>query len=136
MPNTKIIILDDDPTGSQTVHSCLLLTRWDVATLRAALLDSAPLFFVLTNTRGMDAPRAAALTREVCRNLKLALDEVTATGKVVHPLFVSRSDSTLRGHYPVETDVMAEELGPVRRALSWCRPFSKAGASPATACIT
>jgi uncharacterized protein YgbK (DUF1537 family) len=25
---------------------------------------------------------------------------------------VSRSDSTLRGHYPVETDVIAEELGP------------------------
>lgn len=112
MPNTKIIILDDDPTGSQTVHSCLLLTRWDVASLRDALLDTSPLFFVLTNTRGMDATRAADLTREVCRNLKQALDDVTATGKVVHPLFVSRSDSTLRGHYPVETDVMAEELGP------------------------
>ncbi|MFS8909174.1 four-carbon acid sugar kinase family protein, partial [Synechococcus sp. OH2] len=27
-------------------------------------------------------------------------------------LFVSRSDSTLRGHYPLETDVMAAELGP------------------------
>jgi uncharacterized protein YgbK (DUF1537 family) len=34
MPNTKIIILDDDPTGSQTVHSCLLLTRWDVVSLQ------------------------------------------------------------------------------------------------------
>ena len=112
MPNTKIIILDDDPTGSQTVHSCLLLTRWDVASLRAALLDASPLFFVLTNTRGMDALRAADITREVCRNMKQALDEVTAAGKVVHPLFISRSDSTLRGHYPVETDVMAEELGP------------------------
>lgn len=112
MPNTKIIILDDDPTGSQTVHSCLLLTRWDVASLHAALLDSAPLFFVLTNTRGMDARRAADITRVVCRNMKQALDEVTAAGKVVHPLFVSRSDSTLRGHFPVETDVMAEELGP------------------------
>lgn len=112
MPNTKIIILDDDPTGSQTVHSCLLLTRWDTATLKTALLDDVPLFFILTNTRGMDAARAAAITREVCRNLKAALDEVTSAGKVVHPLFVSRSDSTLRGHYPVETDVMAEELGP------------------------
>lgn len=112
MPTTKIIILDDDPTGSQTVHSCLLLTRWDTATLRDALLDEAPLFFVLTNTRGMDAARAADITREVCHNLKLALDEVAASGLELHPLFVSRSDSTLRGHYPVETDVMAEELGP------------------------
>jgi len=112
MPNTKIIILDDDPTGSQTVHSCLLLTRWDSATLKGALLDAAPLFFVLTNTRGMDAVRAADLTREVCRNLKTALDEAAAEGWLLNPIFVSRSDSTLRGHYPVETDVMADELGP------------------------
>ena len=103
----KIIVLDDDPTGSQTVHSCLLLTRWDVATLKRALADTAPLFFVLTNTRGMAAANAAAVTREVCANLKLALADYS--GPV---LFVSRSDSTLRGHYPVETDVMQAELGP------------------------
>lgn len=109
---TKIIVLDDDPTGSQTVHGCLLLTRWDTETLRAALLDAAPLFFVLTNTRGMDAPRAAAVTREVCRNLKAALDGLRGEGRAINPVLVSRSDSTLRGHYPVETDVIAEELGP------------------------
>ena len=108
---TKIIVLDDDPTGSQTVHSCSLLTRWDVPTLQVALLDAAPLFFVLTNTRGMDAARAAAVTREVCHNLKLALADVAKAGIKLNPIFVSRSDSTLRGHYPVETDVMAEELG-------------------------
>jgi uncharacterized protein YgbK (DUF1537 family) len=110
--NPKIIVLDDDPTGSQTVHSCLLLTRWDVATLKTALADAAPLFFVLTNTRGMDAERAAAVTREVCENLKLALSEYA--GPV---LFVSRSDSTLRGHYPVETDVMNAVLGPFDATL-------------------
>jgi uncharacterized protein YgbK (DUF1537 family) len=33
-------------------------------------------------------------------------------GEPVQPVVVSRSDSTLRGHYPVETDVIAEELGP------------------------
>jgi uncharacterized protein YgbK (DUF1537 family) len=116
MTQTKIIVLDDDPTGSQTVHSCQLLTRWDAATLQDALLDTSlpnpsPLFFVLTNTRGMDAARAAEVTREVCRNLKLALADLAAGGTVFNPIFVSRSDSTLRGHYPVETDVMAEELG-------------------------
>lgn len=109
---SKIIVLDDDPTGSQTVHSCLLLTRWDQQTLRQALLDDSPLFFILTNTRGMDAGRAADLTREVCRNLKLTLDELKQAGTEINPILVSRSDSTLRGHYPVETDVIAEELGP------------------------
>ncbi len=104
---TKIIVLDDDPTGSQTVHGCLLLTRWDVTTLKNALADSSPLFFILTNTRGVDAARAATITREVCRHLKAAL-----AGQDIQPVLVSRSDSTLRGHYPVETDVIAEELGP------------------------
>ncbi len=110
--NPKIIVLDDDPTGSQTVHSCLLLTRWDVATLKTALADAAPLFFILTNTRGMDAARAAAVTREACVNLKVAL--LDYSGPV---LFVSRSDSTLRGHYPIETDVMNEVLGPFDATL-------------------
>jgi len=112
MEETRIIVLDDDPTGSQTVHGCLLLTRWDVATLREGLTDGSPLFFVLTNTRGMDPARAAQVTREVCVNLKVALDELAATGHAINPLVVSRSDSTLRGHYPVETDVIAAELGP------------------------
>ena len=107
MTQPKIIVLDDDPTGSQTVHSCLLLTRWDVPTLNLGLLDAAPIFFILTNTRAMTPFQAAEITREVCRNLKIALAETGVEDFVV----VSRSDSTLRGHYPVETDVIAEELG-------------------------
>lgn len=109
---TKTIVLDDDPTGSQTVHGCLLLTRWDVDILRVALADSSPLFFILTNTRGMSAERADAVTREVCINLRLALAASAAAGQAINPILVSRSDSTLRGHYPVETDVIAELLGP------------------------
>lgn len=104
----KIIVLDDDPTGSQTVHSCLLLTRWDVETLCLGLRDEAPIFFVLTNTRSLPPEQAAAVTREVCHNLKIAI----AQAGVHDFLVVSRSDSTLRGHYPIETDVIAEELGP------------------------
>ncbi|MFB2921785.1 four-carbon acid sugar kinase family protein [Aerosakkonema funiforme] len=104
----KIIVLDDDPTGSQTVHSCLLLTRWDVETLRLGLTDNSPIFFVLTNTRALTPEEATDVTREVCHNLKLALE----SEKIQDFLVVSRSDSTLRGHYPVETDAIAAELGP------------------------
>lgn len=103
----KIIVLDDDPTGSQTVHSCLLLMRWDVETLRLGLADDAPIFFVLTNTRALTPEKAAATMQEVCHNLKMAIE---AEG-IEDFLVVSRSDSTLRGHYPVETDVIAKELG-------------------------
>ncbi|MGB5833856.1 MAG: four-carbon acid sugar kinase family protein [Thiohalocapsa sp.] len=109
---TKTVVIDDDPTGSQTVHGCLLLTRWDVPTLTEALGDESPLFFVLSNTRGMNPEDAAAVTREVCVNLRAALDASAERGRPIQPVIVSRSDSTLRGHYPVETDVIAEELGP------------------------
>jgi uncharacterized protein YgbK (DUF1537 family) len=107
-PSPKIIVLDDDPTGSQTVHSCLLLMQWDIETLRLGLRDPAPIFFVLTNTRSLPPDRAGAITREVCQNLREAIH----IENIQDFLVVSRSDSTLRGHYPIETDMIAEELGP------------------------
>ncbi|AFY61599.1 four-carbon acid sugar kinase family protein [Synechococcus sp. PCC 6312] len=104
----KIIVLDDDPTGSQTVHSCLLLTRWDPETLRLGLEDAAPIFFILTNTRALPPDQAQTITTEVCQTLKIALVETGISDFLV----VSRSDSTLRGHYPIETDAIAAILGP------------------------
>lgn len=112
MNDPKIIVLDDDPTGSQTVHSCLLLTRWDEDTLTEALADQAPLFFVLTNTRAMPSQRAAQITRTVCQRLRTVLARERSINPRPPPIIVSRSDSTLRGHYPVETDVISQELGP------------------------
>lgn len=103
----KIIVLDDDPTGSQTVHGCLLLTRWDVDTLKLGLADESPIFFILTNTRALPPEEATAVTKEVCQNLKQAI----ASEGITDFLVVSRSDSTLRGHYPIETDAIAAELG-------------------------
>ena len=103
----KIIVIDDDPTGSQTVHSCLLLMQWDIDTLMQGLQDSAPIFFILSNTRAMNPEQAIATIQEICHNLKIAI----ANTEIKDFLVVSRSDSTLRGHYPVETDVIAQELG-------------------------
>ncbi len=104
----KIIVLDDDPTGSQTVHSCLLLLQWDVDTLVTGLQDNSPIVFILTNTRALSPEQAKAVTTEVCKNLKVAIPKAG----VEEFLVVSRSDSTLRGHYPIETDAIAAELGP------------------------
>lgn len=107
-PRPKVIVLDDDPTGSQTVHSCLLLTQWDAETLRTALQDPSPILFILTNTRALTPEEATQVTQSVCQGLKVVLAELEIPDFVL----VSRSDSTLRGHYPVETDVIAAELGP------------------------
>ncbi|ANV83570.1 Hrp-dependent type III effector protein [Picosynechococcus sp. PCC 7003] len=104
----KIIVIDDDPTGSQTVHSCPLLLRWDVKTLRLGLRDAAPILFILANTRALTEPEAIATTTEVCQNLKIALEQEN----IQEYLIVSRSDSTLRGHFPAETEAIAKVLGP------------------------
>jgi len=105
----KIVVLDDDPTGSQTVHSCPLLLQWDRATLLEGLAHPSPLLFVLANTRAL-APEAAALrVHEFARALKGAMAELDA---IDHWLIVSRGDSTLRGHFPGEVDGLEAELGP------------------------
>jgi uncharacterized protein YgbK (DUF1537 family) len=82
--------------------------RWDVETLRLGLRDDVDIFFVLTNTRALAPEGARQVMVEVCQNLKLAL----AAENKTHFLIVSRSDSTLRGHYPLETDIIAQHLGP------------------------
>jgi uncharacterized protein YgbK (DUF1537 family) len=101
-----IVALDDDPTGTQTVHDVPVLTGWGVDVLAAELARKPACFYVLTNSRALPAPEAAALGQEIGRNLAAASAQ---TGRDV--AVVSRSDSTLRGHYPAETDALAEGLG-------------------------
>ena len=64
MRNYKLIVLDDDPTGIQTVHGCLLITDWSDQYVREAFLDDEPFFYILTNTRAMTREEAEAVTRE------------------------------------------------------------------------
>ncbi|TDU01707.1 uncharacterized protein YgbK (DUF1537 family) [Streptomyces sp. 846.5] len=104
----RLVVLDDDPTGTQTVADIPVLTSWSVEDLRWALRQGGSAFFVLTNTRSLSPEDAAARNREVVRALKEAA-KAEGTGYVL----ASRSDSTLRGHFPLETDVLAEELGAV-----------------------
>ena len=60
-----LVVIDDDPTGSQTVHSCPLLLRWDVESLRRGLRHRSPLLFVLANTRALSPDAAAERNREI-----------------------------------------------------------------------
>jgi uncharacterized protein YgbK (DUF1537 family) len=113
----KVIVLDDDPTGSQTVHSAPLLLRWDAGTLRRGLQHPSPLLFVLANTRALEPAQARARIREICSTLKPLLEEAQAAGELDRWLIVSRGDSTLRGHFPVEVDAIAAELGPFDATL-------------------
>ena len=108
----KIVVFDDDPTGSQTVHSCPLLLRWDAASLRQGLADPSPLLFLLVNTRDLAPEQARARLTTLCRTLQPLLAEAWAAGTIDRWLVVSRGDSTLRGHFPLESEVISAELGP------------------------
>lgn len=101
----KLVVLDDDPTGTQTVHSIPVLTEWSVDSLCAELADDSPCFYILTNSRSLPLPDAQALNAEIGRNLRIASGE---TGRAF--AVVSRSDSTLRGHFPGEVTSLVDSL--------------------------
>ncbi|MCL6571115.1 MAG: hydroxyacid dehydrogenase, partial [Bacillus sp. (in: Bacteria)] len=100
----KIVVLDDDPTGVQTVHDVLVLTKWEKALLTEAFNFPEHVFFILTNTRGLEASEATMINREIVENV---LDVSRNMSYDVQ--FISRSDSTLRGYYPLELDIICEE---------------------------
>lgn len=70
----KIAVLDDDPSGTQTVNGVPVLTTWSVDDLRWALEQPSPTFYVLTNSRSLPEEEAAALNREVASNLAAAAE--------------------------------------------------------------
>ncbi len=101
----KLAVIDDDPTGTQTVHDIELFLTWDAYTLAEALGNDARLFYLLTNSRSMPEEEAVQFNRETARQLVEA-SRATGTDFVV----ASRSDSTLRGHYPAEIIALQREL--------------------------
>lgn len=99
------VVLDDDPTGTQSIANLPVLTSWEVADFDWALATGAPAVYVMTNSRSLAPADAERVNREV---VAAALESARALGADVD--FVSRSDSTLRGHYPLETDTIADAL--------------------------
>lgn len=99
--NKKIVVLDDDPTGVQTVHDISVYTNWDKDSIRQGFEEENNLFYVLTNSRGFTEDQTTKAHHEIAE----VVDEVAReTGKEY--IFISRSDSTLRGHYPLETQLL------------------------------
>jgi uncharacterized protein YgbK (DUF1537 family) len=89
----RIVVLDDDPTGSQTVHGVMIVTGFAPEEYQPALASPGSTCFILTNTRSMDATQASALNHDLGRGILAVGDELDGPIQIV-----SRSDSTLRGH--------------------------------------
>ena len=101
----KIVVLDDDPTGVQTVHGVFVYTNWDMDSIRSGFQEKNKLFYILTNSRGLTNAETTQIHREIADRV----DRVAAETSRPY-FFISRSDSTLRGHFPAETEAIQEEL--------------------------
>ncbi len=101
----KVIVLDDDPTGTQTVHDVPVYTNWSQKTLEDIMEGPDNMAFILTNSRSFSQEQTTAVHKEIGRHLARA---AKSSGKDF--LLISRGDSTLRGHYPLETQVLKDEL--------------------------
>ncbi|XP_010693952.2 uncharacterized protein LOC104906826 isoform X1 [Beta vulgaris subsp. vulgaris] len=107
-----LVVLDDDPTGTQTVHDIEVLTEWNVDALIEQFKNKPKCFFILTNSRALSSEKASALVIEICRNLQTA-----AKSAEVEFTVVLRGDSTLRGHFPEEADAVASVIGEIDASI-------------------
>lgn len=103
--NKKIIVLDDDPTGVQTVHGISVYTDWSVESIEKGFQEEHSMFFILTNSRGFTAAETKKAHTDISKNIA----EV-AKKQNKEFIVISRGDSTLRGHYPLETEVLRETI--------------------------
>ncbi|MFS0783751.1 four-carbon acid sugar kinase family protein [Bacillus sp. 1P06AnD] len=103
--NKKIIVLDDDPTGVQTVHDISVYTDWTEESLTKAFQEENSMFFILTNSRGFTAAETEAAHTDIA-NMVVKV----ANAQKKDFLIISRGDSTLRGHYPLETETLRKTV--------------------------
>jgi uncharacterized protein YgbK (DUF1537 family) len=103
----QFVVLDDDPTGVQTLAGIRVLLAWDPARVRAALAGR-PSVHLITNTRALPAERVRSF---VAGAASAALEGEPDAAVVL------RGDSTLRGHMLEEylgvRDVVAPSGWPV-----------------------
>lgn len=122
----RLLVLDDDPTGSQCVHDVPVAFEQDPEILAHALQEPGSTCFTLTNTRALDEDDAVALNRSTLAHF---LDTLDADDDA--PLHVvSRSDSTLRGHVIAEPQALADVLsdhGVQVDAFLFCPAMIEAG---------
>lgn len=97
-----IIVLDDDPTGTQTVHNVPVITEWSIEAIQNEFNQKTPLFYILTNSRALIATEANVLGSEIGQNIAKTNQKCW---------IISRGDSTLRGHFPNEIEALAEGVG-------------------------
>lgn len=101
--NNKIVILDDDPTGCQTVHDLPLLLTFEESFLKDVLIREN-LFYILTNSRAYSERKTVSINKDIAQKILKYIDQK-------YLKVISRSDSTLRGHFLAEVKTLMKFLG-------------------------
>lgn len=101
----KIIVLDDDPTGVQTVHDIPVFTDWADKDIEEVFQEERQMVFILTNSRAFSETKTTEVHQDIARRVA---EESKKTNMPF--ILISRGDSTMRGHYPLETEVLKETL--------------------------
>ena len=104
----KLVVLDDDPTGVQTVHDVSVYTDWEEESIGSGFEEKESMFFILTNSRSFSIEETTKIHQDIAERVKKVAWE-----KEQEFMLISRGDSTLRGHYPLETQILADGLGGV-----------------------
>lgn len=120
----KIVVLDDDPTGVQTVNGISVYTDWTAQSIAAGFAEVNPMFFILTNSRAFSEDVTRTEHKKIAERICAASEQL---GKDF--IIVSRCDSTLRGHYPLETQTLRDTLEACGRRVDGeiLMPFFKEG---------
>lgn len=104
----KLVVLDDDPTGVQTVHDVSVYTDWEEESIGSGFEEKESMFFILTNSRSFSIEETTKVHQDIAERVKKVAWE-----KGQDFMLISRGDSTLRGYYPLETQILADGLGGV-----------------------
>lgn len=122
----RVLALDDDPTGTQTVSDVPLILSWSEEDIRWALRQPSPLSVIVTNTRSLSVEKALEVATDVASNAAAA-----TRYQEVEVSLISRGDSTLRGHTPLEIGVLMEvwreTLQVAHDAMLLCPAYVEAG---------
>ena len=101
----KLVVLDDDPTGVQTVHDVSVYTDWEEESIRKGFEEKEAMFFILTNSRSFFVEETTKVHQDIAARVAKVARELGQDFMII-----SRGDSTLRGHYPLETQLLADGL--------------------------
>lgn len=101
----KLVVLDDDPTGVQTVHDVSVYTDWEEESIRNGFEEKEAMFFILTNSRSFSVEETTKVHQDIAARVAKVARELGQDFMII-----SRGDSTLRGHYPLETQLLADSL--------------------------